>query len=303
MSKHDAERLVKDIGRGRDEADVRAELIQMVEAGRVSNADVESLLGKAGLRSLSGPALSAVDPFREALWGGALLAAWVAYRSPDAVRAAMARTSQEFAEWCKNPNGKTLLRRDPWPDGFVYAAIVDDPAGWADRSPWGGHPELVCERPEDEIIKAHQAGSLHAIGRQSTTADYEEIPATAWIDVEIKFDRAAERLALYRPEHLAIGPRWLDLHWMQADIVRVWERVDASHAPPPAPAKRPRGRPPGPQYDDGALVRRMRQLIQTGACSNKNEAALTLAEEAQGRGDVRSKAKRLTEKYNRLFPD
>ena len=64
-----------------------------------------------------------------------------------------------------------------------------------------------------------------------------------------------------------------------------------------------RGRPPGSQYDDGPLIKKMWELVHGKPPLKPWEAALEVAPDAQGSGTLPSRVHRLNEKYRERHPE
>ena len=162
----------------------RDDLITIVQRGEMAPADAESEAKRLGFGPLaSEPDPNDYDPMREPFWTLPMAAAWIAYRTPDAVRNWWGEYRQKFSvwrfrDWRVGPDGPVhqghFLEERPNAT-LVRLHMVDAKRDQAD-------PMSVAEAI-NAFWLATQSGSLEVTGIDEDTGRRVPIPAQEWHDL------------------------------------------------------------------------------------------------------------------------
>ncbi len=168
----------------------RADLLEEVQYGRMTPEEAEAEARAAGLEPLSFvPDPADFNPMREPFWSAVMAVAWIAWRTPDAVREVWNDYRVECRDWVNQEwrvgldgpvhAGAFLQRRRPATlmmvrfVGVDFSRDGDDPV-----------PLMALHDAFDELMDALRSGHVTAAGLPSDGGARCEIPALEWIDLK-----------------------------------------------------------------------------------------------------------------------
>jgi hypothetical protein len=176
------------------EPDESDELILRVQAGELTPDEAEAEAKRRGLKPLrDNPDPNDFDPMSEPHWTLPMAVAWIAYRTPEAVREQWDKYRTECWDWVylsPRPgtgasvySGRALeTRKRATLDDLRFAAVLDDDPGE------DGSPVMFVRDAVRALKGALENDKLAATGVNDSTDQRESIPSVLWQDLEFAAD-------------------------------------------------------------------------------------------------------------------
>ena len=183
-------------------------------------------------------------PFNEPYWNLIQVLAWVYLGDRSLVRRASDNVTDHgsFLQEVVLPDGRTDLAETP--AGTPGLGHLVTGAAWQ-----GGAAYDNFNEAKGAVITASKVGKLHVLGLKNNRGDLEEIPPTAWAELDFYFEppHAAPRHPNYSRRE---ATRWYELKYLSNEILTLWpdmldEIALSDHEPAPLPA------PPEPTSSSG----------------------------------------------------
>jgi hypothetical protein len=178
----------------------RNDLIDAVRHGRMSPDDADAEALRLGLVPLSyRPDPAAFDPMREPFWTPMMAVAWIAWRTPNAVRGAWAEYRKRcrrwhFKRWRVGFDGPVVeghFLEEDVPASIVslhLAEVADYRNGVGQEMPLSVGPAV------ERLLDALRTGALQGTALPVDDGPREQVPSFAWIDLKPVYTSDEDRL-------------------------------------------------------------------------------------------------------------
>ena len=234
----------------RDPVYVRSDIIGKAQAGELSAVEAEAEAARLGVGPLaSKPDADKFDPMAEPFWTMVMAIAWIAWRTPAAVRDSWDHYRAECFDWHfrRNRVGFDGPVQDGWfleqrrPASQLRLQLSD---AWRRASgDEAALPLMSVAASEEALAVALQNGCFPAFGLKNGGEERSQIPADSWLDLKCMNDRNHDYFAP-SSSRLTASVRYDDVRVHSGSVTRLWP----SPRPKPALALPVALQPDGPGF-------------------------------------------------------
>jgi hypothetical protein len=222
--------------RDRDPVYIRSDIIEKAQAGEITGDQAEAEAKRLGVGPLATkPAADTLDAMAEPYWTMVMAVAWIAWRTPEAVRDQWDEYRSRCFDWHfrRSRIGFDGPIRDGWfleqrgPSSLLTLQLAES----FDRasSSEADLPIMSVAESEEALMVALRTDCFPAFGLQDGAGERRPVPAHAWIDLKCMNDRHRD---YYAPlgGRFAAGVRYDDVRVRSASVAGLWQ------APKPRPS-------------------------------------------------------------------
>lgn len=177
--------------------DARDDLIVKVQSGEMKLDEGEAEAARLGLKQLaSKPDARAFDPMRETFWTLPMSVAWIAYRTPDAVREWWQNYRAQCRHWLYmdrwKGEGRSGYDLVPWSSASLAGLRMND--GFEARPDRDADYSMTIKDATDALFEAICSGCFETVARDAETGERHTILDIKWRDLALVENWEGERI-------------------------------------------------------------------------------------------------------------